>query len=53
MGPFLQSTAAFFAAILVAILTVILAVYTKGNDYLVSEPIDIPKEDYISKKPSS
>jgi uncharacterized membrane protein len=53
MGPFLQSTAAFFAAILAAILTVILAVYTKGNYYLLSEPIDIPKEDYISKKLSS
>ena len=49
MGPFLQSTAAFFAAIL----TVILAIYTKGNYYLLSEPIDIPKEDYISKKPST
>ena len=49
MGAFLQSTAAFFAAIL----TVILAVDTKGNYYLLSEPIDIPKEDYISKKPSS
>jgi len=45
MGRFLQSTAAFFAAILAATLTVILAVYTKGNYYLLSEPIDIPKEE--------
>ncbi|MER2090783.1 MAG: cytosine permease [Sporosarcina sp.] len=47
MGTFLQSTAAFFAAILAAFLTVILAIYTKGKYYLASEPDDVPKEDYI------
>lgn len=34
MGTFLQSTAAFFAAILAAILTVILGVTTKGKYYV-------------------
>lgn len=48
MGSFLQNTAAFFAAILAAILTVILAIYTKGKYYLRSEADDIPKEDYIA-----
>ena len=47
MGPFLQSTAAFFAAILAAVLTVILAIYTKGKYYLASEADDVPNEDYI------
>jgi purine-cytosine permease-like protein len=48
MGPFLQTTAAFFAAILAAILTVILAVTTKGKYYIQKDPNDIPKEDYIA-----
>ena len=48
MGPFLQNTAAFFAAILAAILTVIIAVLTKGKYYSKGAADDIPKEDYIA-----
>ncbi|MEC5423974.1 cytosine permease [Virgibacillus sp. C22-A2] len=47
MGTFLQSTAAFFAAILAAILTVVLAIATKGKYYVKKEANDIDKEDYI------
>lgn len=46
MGSFLQSTAAFFAAILAALLTVILAIFTKGKYYSKCETDDINKEDY-------
>ena len=48
MGSFLQSTAAFFAAILAGILTVILAIYTQGKYYIKFEPTDIEKEDFIA-----
>ena len=48
MGSFLQSTAAFFAAILAAILTVFIAVLTKGKYYNKGAADDIPKEDYIA-----
>ncbi|WP_419957707.1 purine-cytosine permease family protein [Psychrobacillus psychrotolerans] len=48
MGSFLQSTAAFFAAILAAILTVFIAVLTKGKYYNKGAADDIPKEDYIT-----
>lgn len=48
MGSFLQSTAAFFAAILAAILTVLIAVLTKGKYYNKGAADDIPKEDYIA-----
>lgn len=48
MGSFLQSTAAFFAAILASILTIIIAVYTKGKYYNKRLPNDIPEEDYIA-----
>ncbi|MBS4204461.1 purine-cytosine permease family protein [Lederbergia citrea] len=48
MGSFLESTAAFFAALLAAILTVMIALLTKGKYYLKSEPDDIPEEDYIA-----
>lgn len=47
MGTFLQSTAAIFAALLAAVLTVILAITTKGKYYLSKEPTDVPKDDYI------
>jgi len=47
MGEFLESTAAFFAALLAAILTVLIAVLTKGKYYTQGEPNDVPKEDYI------
>lgn len=48
MGSFLQSTAAFFAAILAAILTVFIAALTKGKYYNKGAADDIPKEDYIA-----
>ncbi|MGE8081068.1 hypothetical protein [Peribacillus loiseleuriae] len=48
MGAFLQSTAAFFAAILATMLTVIIAIFTKEKDYNKSEPNDIHKEDCIA-----
>jgi purine-cytosine permease-like protein len=48
MGAFLQNTAAFFAAILAAVLTIVLAIYTKGNYYLISENDDVPEEDHIA-----
>ena len=47
MGEFLQSTAAFFAAILAAALTVLLAIFTKGKFYNKGEANNIHKEDYI------
>ncbi|MGI2328493.1 purine-cytosine permease family protein [Planococcus sp. YIM B11945] len=48
MGTFLQSTAAFFAAILAATMTVVLAVLTKGRYYAKKEAMDIPEEDWIA-----
>jgi len=48
MGGFLQSTAAFFAAILASILTVVIAMLTKGKYYNKGVTDDIPKEDYIA-----
>lgn len=48
MGTFLQSTAAFFALILASILTVVLALATKGRYYVKREATDIPKEDWIA-----
>ena len=48
MGTFLQSTAAFFALILASILTVVLAVATRGKYYMREETGDIPKEDWIA-----
>mgnify|MGYP001943228023 FL=1 len=48
MGPFLQSTAAFFAALLAAILTVVIAVMTKGKYYIKEKANDIEKEEYIA-----
>ncbi|MFS0576669.1 cytosine permease [Sporosarcina sp. 179-K 3D1 HS] len=47
MGEFLESTAAFFAALLAAVLTVLLAIFTKGKFYSKDAPNDVPKEDYI------
>ncbi|WP_419887075.1 purine-cytosine permease family protein [Neobacillus niacini] len=41
MGTFLQNTATFFAAILASILTVIIAIYTKGKYYSKSESKDM------------
>jgi purine-cytosine permease-like protein len=48
MGTFLQSTAAFFAAILASILTVILAISTKGRYYIKEEDNNIAIEEYIA-----
>src|SRR5699024_2708954 len=45
LGTFLQSTAAFFASILAAILTVVFAVMTKGKYYIKKENKEIEKED--------
>ena len=47
MGVFLQSTAAFFASILAAVLTVIIAVMTKGKYYLHHEPTNVAEEDKL------
>jgi purine-cytosine permease-like protein len=48
MGSFLQSTAAFFAAILASILTIILAIFTNGRYYIKQEANDIAREEYIA-----
>ncbi|MFD1064753.1 purine-cytosine permease family protein [Oceanobacillus locisalsi] len=48
MGEFLQSTAAFFAAVLASILTVVIAMITKGKYYIKKEAHDIEKGDYIA-----
>jgi purine-cytosine permease-like protein len=48
MGTFLQSTAAFFAALMAAILTIILGITTKGRYFMKREANDIPKEDWIA-----
>ena len=48
MGSFLQSTATFLAAILAGILTVIIAIMTKGKFYVRHKVKDIPADDYIS-----
>lgn len=48
MGTFLQSTAAFFAALMAAVLTVVLGMVTKGRYYSKREVHDVPKEDWIA-----
>ncbi len=48
MGVFLESTAAFFAAVLAAILTVILAKVTNGKYYLKQEPENINEQDRLT-----
>lgn len=50
IGPFLQNTAAFFAAVLAAILTVVLAALTKGKYYMKTEPADVDIEDHIATR---
>lgn len=49
MGTFLQSTAAFFAAALAAILTIVIAYVTKGKYYLKDEVKDIDERDILVK----
>ncbi|WP_339226147.1 permease [Oceanobacillus sp. FSL K6-2867] len=48
LGTFLQSTAAFFAAILAAILTVVIAITTKGRYYIKQENTRVDRRDYIA-----
>jgi len=48
MGEFLQSTAAFFSSLLAALLTVILAIKTKGKYYVRNLASDVDKDDYIA-----
>ena len=48
MGVFLESTAAFFAAILASILTVFIAIATKGKYYLTHEPEYIHEKDRLT-----
>lgn len=48
LGTFLQSTAAFFAAILAAILTVVIAIATKGRYYIKQENTNVDRQDYIA-----
>ncbi|WP_040286547.1 purine-cytosine permease family protein [Sporosarcina koreensis] len=48
MGVFLESTAAFFAALLAAVLTIVIAVMTKGKYYLIREPEHIHQDDRLS-----
>lgn len=47
-GGFLQNVAAFFAAILAFIITIILAVATKGKYYNKNNADDIPTNEFIS-----
>ncbi|KAB2334546.1 permease [Cytobacillus depressus] len=47
-GEYLQSTAAINAALLSAVLTVLLAILTKGKYYSKGEPEDIENEDFIA-----
>jgi purine-cytosine permease-like protein len=48
MGVFLQNIAAFFAAILAFVLTIILAVATKGKYYSKKEATDIHKDEFMA-----
>lgn len=48
LGEFLQSTAAFLSAILAAILTVIMAIATKGKYYVKQENQYVDREDFIA-----
>lgn len=49
IGPFLQSTAAFFASVLAAILTVVIAIATKGKYYISEEATDIEKKNILPR----
>ncbi|SFE53095.1 purine-cytosine permease family protein [Alteribacillus iranensis] len=48
MGMFLQSVAAFFAAVIAFVLTIIIAAATKGKYYLKQEANDVSKDEYIA-----
>jgi len=48
MGTFLEHTAAFFAAALASVLTIGIAVATKGKYYLRKEAKDVEIRDYVA-----
>ncbi|WP_042346499.1 purine-cytosine permease family protein [Bacillus massiliigorillae] len=48
MGVFLQNVAAFFAAVLAFILTIVIAIATKGKYYSKKQAQDISSEEYIA-----
>ncbi|WP_221567807.1 cytosine permease [Alkalihalobacillus sp. TS-13] len=48
MGTFLQNTAAFFAAILSFVLTIVLAVASKGKYYVKTDIDNVPKDEDIA-----
>lgn len=48
MGQLLQNIAAFFAAVLAFILTIVLAVATKGKYYSRQEARDVPEDEQIA-----
>lgn len=48
MGSFLQSVAAFFATLLAFILTIVIAVATKGKYYVKQEANDIPDDEKLA-----
>ena len=48
MGSFLQSVAAFFAALLAFVLTIVIAVITKGKYYVKQEADDIPDYEKLA-----
>src|SRR5699024_2384233 len=48
IGTFLESTAAFFAAVLASVLSVLIALITKCAYYIHYHAEDIPKEEYIA-----
>lgn len=48
MGTFLQNTAAFFAAVIASLLTVLIAKTTNGNYYVKEIAVDIPDDEKIA-----
>ncbi|MGE7664512.1 purine-cytosine permease family protein [Ureibacillus composti] len=53
MGTFLQNTATFFAAILASILTVIIAIITKGKYYSKSDVLEPVRKQQKTKSPKA
>ncbi|KMY42728.1 purine-cytosine permease family protein [Peribacillus loiseleuriae] len=48
MGTFLQNTSAFFSFIIAFVVTIIMAIATKGKYYVREDAKDIPVEEYIA-----
>ncbi|MGP4081504.1 hypothetical protein ACTWQL_16480 [Pseudalkalibacillus sp. R45] len=48
MGTFLQNTAAFFAAILSFVLTIVLAIASRGKYYVKTDNSNVPKDEDIA-----